>query len=164
MPAAVRSDAPVAPTQRRGRRGALTADALVEPWFASLRPHLGDIRLFDAHTHLGCADPDGSCFGAAELRGALGVVDARAVVFPLAEPGGYRAANDRMLAAAELAHGRLVPFCRVDPRTRRPARGASAPSALGAAGIKLHPRGERFGLADPRSARSWPSPTSDGCR
>ncbi len=71
MPAAVRRDAPVAPAQRRGRRGALTADALLEPWFASLRPHLGDTRIFDAHTHLGCADPDGSCFGAAELRGAL---------------------------------------------------------------------------------------------
>ena len=147
MLAAVRIDAPVAPAQRRGRRGALTADALVEPWFASLRPHLGDIRLFDAHTHLGCADPDGSCFGAAELRGALGIVDARAVVFPLAEPGGYRAANDRMLAAAELAHGRLVPFCRVDPH-RDGLREAERAVGLGAAGIKLHPRGERFGLAD----------------
>ena len=69
-------------------------------------------------------------------------------MFPLAEPGGYRAANDRMLAAAELAHGRLVPFCRVDPH-RGGLREAERAVGLGAAGIKLHPRGERFGLADP---------------
>ena len=138
-----------AATDSRLRRGgALTADALLEPWFAALRPHLGDIRLFDAHTHLGCADPDGSCFGAAELRGALAVVDARAVVFPLAEPGSYRAANDRMLAAAELSHGRLVPFCRVDPRNGG-LHEAQRAVGHGAAGIKLHPRAERFGLGDP---------------
>lgn len=60
-------------------------------------------------THPGCADPDGSCFAADELREALDVVDARAVAFPLAEPGSDRAANDHMLAAAEEAEGRLVP-------------------------------------------------------
>ena len=130
------------------RGGALTADALVQPWFAALKPCLGDLRLFDAHTHLGCADPDGSCFGAAELRGALAVVGARAVVFPLAEPGTYRAANDRMLAAAELSHGRLVPFCRVDPRNGG-LHEAQRAVGLGAAGIKLHPRAERFRLGDP---------------
>jgi len=130
------------------RAGALTGDALMHPWFAALRPYLGDIRLFDAHTHLGCGDPDGSCFGAAELRAALGVVDARGVVFPLAEPGTYAAANDRMLAAAELAHGRLVPFCRVDPRNGG-LHEAERAVGLGAAGIKLHPRAERFRLGDP---------------
>ena len=79
-----------------------------------LHERLG-VRIFDCHTHLGSADPDGSCFAADELREALGIVDARAVVFPLAEPGSYRAANDRMLTAADEAEGRLVPFCRVDP-------------------------------------------------
>jgi uncharacterized protein len=148
MRAAVHSDGPLAPARRRRRRGALTAEVLLEPWFSSLRPHLRDVRLFDAHTHLGCADPDGSCLGAAELRGALGIVDARAVVFPLAEPGSYRAANDRMLAAAELAHGRLVPFCRVDPH-RGGLHEAERAVRLGAAGIKLHPRAEHFSLADP---------------
>ena len=137
--------AAVVDTGQRG--GALTADALMEPWFAALKPYLGEVRLFDAHTHLGCADPDGSCFGAAELRAALGVVDARAVVFPLAEPGGYSAANDRMLAAAELSYGRLVPFCRVDPRDGGLHEAQRAVS-LGAAGIKLHPRAERFRLGD----------------
>ena len=147
MSAVIDSHAPAAPAPRR-TGGALTADALLEPWFASLRPRLAGVRLFDAHTHLGCADPDGSCFGAAELRAALGIVDARAVVFPLAEPGSYRAANDRMLAAAELADGRLVPFCRVDPHDGA-LQEAQRAVRLGAAGIKLHPRAERFGLADP---------------
>ena len=130
------------------RGGALTADALVRPWFAALKPYLGDLRLFDAHTHLGCADPDGSCFGTAELRGALAVVGARAVVFPLAEPGGYPAANDRMLTAAKLSHDRLVPFCRVDPHDGG-LHEAQRAVGLGAAGIKLHPRAERFRLGDP---------------
>jgi predicted TIM-barrel fold metal-dependent hydrolase len=128
-------------------RGAAAADALVEPWFSCLRERLGDLRIFDCHTHLGCADPDGSCFDAGELLQALDAVDGRAIVFPLAEPHGYRRANDRILATAEDSGGRLVAFCRVDPRN-----GASAELeravGRGAAGIKLHPRGERFGLAD----------------
>lgn len=126
----------------------LTADTLVEPWYAALRERLGDVRLFDAHTHLGCADPDGSCFDVEELAAALAVVDARGVVFPLAEPGSYRAANDRMVAAAQATEGRLVPFCRVDPRNGAVAEAERA-VALGARGIKLHPRAERFGLATP---------------
>ncbi len=124
------------------------ADALVKPWFSSLRKRLEDLRIFDAHTHLGCADPDGSCFDAEQLAAALAVVDARAVVFPLAEPESYRAANDRMLAAAVASDGRLVPFCRVDPRNGGLAEAERA-VALGARGIKLHPRAERFGLGSP---------------
>ncbi|HZE04746.1 MAG TPA: amidohydrolase family protein, partial [Solirubrobacteraceae bacterium] len=103
--------------------------------------------IFDCHTHIGCADPDGSCFGAAELRAALGLVDGRAVVFPLAEPGSYRTANEQVIAAAH-ADGRLVPFCRVDP-LHGGVREAARAVELGAAGIKLHPRAERFGLAEP---------------
>ena len=151
MPAALASDTAIAPALPRSRAGALTADALLAPWLASLKDRLGDIRLFDAHTHVGCADPDGSCFGAAELRAALRIAGARAVVFPLAEPGSYRAANDRMLAAAELSHGRLVAFCRADPR-HDGLREAERAVALGAAGIKLHPRAEGFGLGDPEVA------------
>ena len=79
----------------------VAADALLEPWFSCLQERTGALLLCDCHTHLGCADPDGSCFEREELLGALQAVDARAVVFPLAEPGSYRAANDRMLAAAE---------------------------------------------------------------
>src|SRR5579864_8925049 len=76
----------------------VAADALLEPWFACLGDRLGALRLFDCHTQLGCADPDSSCFDLEE-PGALAAVDARAVVFSLAERGSYRAANDPRAAA-----------------------------------------------------------------
>jgi hypothetical protein len=109
--------AEIASAKRSGpASGALAADALLERWFSCLRDQLRELRIFDCHTHLGCADPDGSCFEVDELLGALEIVDGRAVVFSLAEPGSYRAANDRMLEAAGVVDGRLIPFCRVDPR------------------------------------------------
>lgn len=126
---------------------AVAADVLLEPWFSCLSERLPGLRVFDCHTHLG-SDPDGSRQAADELCRALDVVGARAVAFPFSEPGGYRDANDRVLAAAEASDGRLVAFCRVDPH----AGGlAEAERALerGAAGIKLHPRAERFSLSDP---------------
>ena len=132
--------------------GALAADALVEPWFSCLKDQLGEIHIFDCHTHLGCADPDGSCFDVDELLGALGLVDARAVVFPLAEPDSYLDANDRTLAAAQASGGRLITFCRVDPHNGALEEVERA-TARGAAGIKLHPRAERFGLGDPAVRR-----------
>lgn len=128
--------------------GTVAADALLEPWFSCLHEQLGRTAIFDCHTHLGCADPDGSCFDAEELLGALAPVDGRAVVFPLAEPDGYRVANDRILASAEASGGRLVAFCRVDPHKSAPAELERA-VGRGAAGIKLHPRAERFALDDP---------------
>ncbi len=142
--------APAKPPDRAGT--ALAADALLEPWFACLKDRLGEIRIVDCHTHLGCADPDGSCFDADELLGALEIVDGRAVVFPLAEPDSYRAANNRTLALAQAAGGRLVPFCRVDPRDGTLDEAQRA-VARGAAGIKLHPRAEQFGLSDPAVRR-----------
>lgn len=131
-----------------GTVGALAADALVEPWFSCLQDRLGQIEIFDCHSHLGCADPDGSCFDADELLGALEVVDGRAVVFPLAEPASYREANERTLAVARASRGQLVAFCRVDP-CHGALEEVERAVAEGAAGIKLHPRAERFGLADP---------------
>jgi hypothetical protein len=35
--------------------GAAEADALLEPLFSSLRASLGEIRIFDCHTHLAAA-------------------------------------------------------------------------------------------------------------
>ena len=122
------------------------------PCRAVVRLPEGHSLIFDCHTHLGCADPDGSCFDVDELVSALEVVDGRAVVFPHAEPGSYRAANDRTLAAARAAGGRLVPFCRVDPRDGALEEVQRA-VGLGAAGIKLHTRAERFGLSDPAVGR-----------
>jgi predicted TIM-barrel fold metal-dependent hydrolase len=131
---------------------AVTADLLLEPWLACLRDEPGGVSLFDCHTHIGCADPDGSCFEAEELLEAMEVVGERAVAFPLAEPGAYRAANDAVLAAAERADGRLVPYCRVDPTGDGLAELERA-VARGAAGLKLHPRAERFSLAAPEVER-----------
>jgi hypothetical protein len=126
----------------------MDGDLLIQPWFSCLEEHIPDLRVFDCHTHLGADDPDGSRLTAHELRRALDVVAARAVVFPLAEPNGYRAANDRALRAADLSDGQLVAFCRVDPHAD--GRGeAERALGRGAAGIKLHPRAERFRLAEP---------------
>ena len=129
------------------RSDALAADALLEPWFACLLGRLPGVRVFDCDTHLG-SDPDGSRETAAELVEALDLVAGRAIVLPLAERDGYRAANDRVLAAAAEADGRLVAFCRIDPRLDGVSEAERA-IGRGAAGIKLHPRGEQFGLADP---------------
>ena len=74
------------------------------------------------------------------------------MVFPLAEPCGYRAANDGMLAAAEASEGRLVAFCRVDPHDGAVSEVERA-AGRGAAGIKLHPRAEQFRMSDPAVRR-----------
>jgi uncharacterized protein len=134
-------------TPETPRAGTAAADRLLEPWLACLRERLPDVRIFDCHTHLGL-DPDGSRQTAAELLDALDVVDGRAVTFSLSEPGGYTAANDSMLAAAEASGGRLVAYCRVSPNAGGLAEAQRCLGA-GARGIKLHPRAERFALSDP---------------
>lgn len=125
------------------------ADEVIRPWFGCLAGVLGDQRLFDAHTHTGANDPDGFHGTAEALLDALACAgDARAVVFTMQEPDGYPAANDRVLAEAAASEGRLVAFCRLDPH-EQPLAEAERCLAAGAAGIKLHPRAERFALADP---------------
>ena len=61
----------------------------------------------------------------------------------------FRAANDRTLAFAERSNGRLVPFVRLD-LTEEPLEEARRCLDLGARGIKLHPRAQRFQLNDER--------------
>lgn len=124
------------------------ADALLAPLFEDMLDRLDGIELFDAHTHIGRNDPDGFRCSAADLEEALTGAGARAVVFPMQEPGGYREANDEVLSAARESGGRLVPFCRLDPRDD-PVAEARRALELGAQGIKLHPRAERFSLHDP---------------
>ncbi|MDP8943652.1 MAG: amidohydrolase family protein [Actinomycetota bacterium] len=123
------------------------ADALASPWFAALLEDLPPVELFDAHTHIGLDDPDGFRCTAEELTDALALAGSRAVVFPMQEPAGYPAANDRVLAAAAASEGRLVAFCRLDP-ARGAVREAERCLAAGARGLKLHPRAEAFSLAD----------------
>ena len=124
------------------------ADEYLLPWVNALP----DVDYFDAHTHTGANDPDGYSVDAEQLLDALAVLDARAVVFTMHEPGGYPEANDRVIAEAEAAGGRLVPFCRVDPNADAVAE-AERCLERGARGIKLHPRAERFTLDHPEVER-----------
>lgn len=71
------------------------------------------------------------------------------MVYPLKEPGGYREPNDRVLELARTSNGRVTPLARLDPADD-PLGEAVRCLDAGAAGIKLHPRGERFALNDRR--------------
>jgi hypothetical protein len=110
--------------------------------------------LFDAHTHLG-EDIDGTRGEPEELLGMLDSYGfAGAFVFCLDEPDrepAFRAANDRTLAHAAAAGGRLIPFVRLDLENE-PMEEARRCLDLGARGIKLHPRAQRFTLGDERLA------------
>jgi hypothetical protein len=123
--------------------------AILRPWWDRFRADHGDLDLFDAHTHIGDADPDGARQTPEQLLEVLGQAGARGVVFPLHEPDGYPPANDRVLQAASGSGGRLVAFCRVDPRKDDACTEARRCLDAGAKGIKLHPRAERFTLSEP---------------
>jgi len=123
-------------------------DAL-RPWAHVVHDQVPDLEVFDAHTHLGQNDPDGMKQTGEELTEALRTAGARgAFTFPFHEPDGYRAANDAVLAAAGVADGLLVPFCRVNPHDS-PVPEAERSLNAGAKGIKLHPRAEAFTLDHP---------------
>ncbi len=126
--------------------GSLYMDAIA-PFQAEverLLPKGGEV--IDAHTHLGL-DEDGRSLTLEELLSQLDAAGARrACVFPLHDPErlpSYSLPNDRVLAWAGESDGRLVPFCRLDP-AESPIREAERCLALGARGIKLHPRAQAF--------------------
>jgi predicted TIM-barrel fold metal-dependent hydrolase len=108
--------------------------------------------VFDAHTHLG-EDIDGMTGDPGELlpiQRAYRVT--RSNVFCLDEPDrhpAFRAANDRTLAYAADAADELVPYVRLD-LDETPVEEATRCLDLGARGIKLHPRAQRFLPDDPR--------------
>jgi hypothetical protein len=73
-------------------------------------------------------------------------------MFCLDEPDrhpAFRAANDRTLAFAARSGGRMIPFVRLD-LGEQPVEEATRCLDLGARGIKLHPRAQRFLLNDER--------------
>jgi predicted TIM-barrel fold metal-dependent hydrolase len=111
-------------------------------------------EVFDAHVHVG-RDIDGFVGSYDELMNVLrryGV--SRAFAFCMDEPDrrpAFRAPNDRTLAAAERAGGVLIPFVRLDVG-EEPVEEAKRCLDLGARGIKLHPRAQRFLLNDERLA------------
>lgn len=122
-------------------------------WDEALRLELpADADVFDAHTHLG-DDIDGMYGRREEL---LGLMDrygvSQAFFFCMDEPDrhpAFRAANDRTLADAARAPDRLIPFVRLD-LTETPLDEAVRCLDLGARGVKLHPRAQRFLPDDPR--------------
>jgi uncharacterized protein len=121
---------------------------LLQPWLTASLEAVGEVELFDVHTHTGSNDPDGRTCSLDELLELVGSVGSRAVFFTMHEPGGYSEANDRVLAEAEQAGGRLVPFARVNPHDGAVAE-ARRSLDNGARGIKLHPRAEQFTLDHP---------------
>lgn len=131
------------------------AQALIAGYDDELRRELPEgIDVFDAHVHLGH-----------DIDGFVGVYDelerrddrygiARCFVFCLDEPDrhpAFRAANDRTLEHAKRSGGRLIPFVRLD-LAEEPVEEARRCIDLGARGIKLHPRSQRFLLNDERLA------------
>ena len=129
------------------------AATIVEAYAAELRYEVPEgVYLFDAHTHLG-DDIDGMHGSYEELVGMLDRYGfARAFVFCLDEPDrepAFCVPNDRTLAHANRADGRLIPFVRLD-LTKTPLDEAKRALDLGARGIKLHPRAQAFALDDER--------------
>jgi predicted TIM-barrel fold metal-dependent hydrolase len=131
------------------------AEALVDEYARGLTAALpADSEIFDAHVHLG-QDIDGMGGTYDEL---IAVHDrygiSRCFMFCLDEPDrhpAFRAANDRTLAYAARSEGRLIPFVRLD-LSEEPIEEATRCLDLGARGIKLHPRAQRFLLNDERLA------------
>ena len=113
-----------------------------------------DAEIFDAHVHLG-HDVDGmtGVFEDLErINERYGV--SRCFMFCMDEVDrhpAFRAANDRTLAYAERSDGHLIPFVRLD-LSEEPIEEATRCIDLGARGIKLHPRAQRFLLNDERLA------------
>lgn len=129
------------------------AHALIEAYGELLESELPDgAEVFDAHTHLG-TDIDGMIGDRAELLEINSEHRVtRSFVFCLDEPDrhpAFSAANERTLATCADSDGRLIPFLRLDLE-ERPLEEATRCLALGAKGIKLHPRAQKFLPGDPR--------------
>ena len=126
---------------------------LVAAYDEELRRELPEgADIFDAHLHLG-HDIDGMTGDYEQLEALMGSYGvSRAFMFCLDEPDrhpSFRAANDRTLAFAARSGGRLLPFVRLD-LNESPIEEATRCLDLGARGIKLHPRAQKFTATDER--------------
>jgi uncharacterized protein len=147
---------PLTPPASISRVDIATAYQPVVDEIAALLP--AQALVIDAHTHLG-RDEDGQSLDPAGLISFLDQVGptARACTFPLHDPErvpGYRVPNDRVLRWAHESNGRLYPYCRLDPADN-PVREAERCLALGARGIKLHPRAQAFGFGNHAAESIW---------
>lgn len=129
------------------------AEMLIDSWETRLRSELPpETAIFDVHVHLG-TDVDGMTGAYDELMAVCeryGIE--RCFVFSLDEPDrhpAFRKPNDRTLAYAERAQGRLIPFVRLN-LDESPIEEAKRCLDLGAGGIKLHPRSQGFHVNDAR--------------
>jgi predicted TIM-barrel fold metal-dependent hydrolase len=118
------------------------------PWARAVLSRVPGAALFDAHVHIGLNDPAGLLVTQEEAIEALGAFGSRALVFALKETEGYSGANRRMIELAA-AHEGWAALARIDPADD-PLGEAERSLAAGAAGLKLHPRGEDFKMDDPR--------------
>jgi predicted TIM-barrel fold metal-dependent hydrolase len=133
----------------------LRARELSSHYDAELRQQLPEsAEIFDAHVHLG-NDIDGFSGHYDELMSGLDKYGiSGAFMFCMDEPDrhpAFSAANDRTLAFAKRSGRRLIPFARLD-LAEDPIEEATRCLDLGARGIKLHPRAQRFMLDDERLA------------
>jgi len=131
------------------------AQELVAVWDEELEKELpAGAEIVDAHVHLG-HDIDGMVGRYEELERLMdGYGVSHAFMFCMDEPDrhpGFRAPNDRTLEHAARSNGRLLPFVRLD-LSEQPIEEATRCLDLGACGIKLHPRAQRFLLNDERLA------------
>ena len=129
------------------------ARSIVDFYAARVAAELPDnAYLFDVHTHPG-HDIDGMSGSYEELLDSLARHGFdRAFTFCMDEHDrepAFTVPNDRTLAHARRAEGKLVPFVRLD-LTERPVEEARRCLDLGAQGIKLHPRAQAFSLDDER--------------
>ena len=131
------------------------AQELFSQFETQLRAELpAGAEIFDAHTHLG-TDIDGMVGRYEELEAGLDSYGiSRCFFFCLDEPDrhpGFRAANDRTLEFGARSNGRMIPFVRLD-LLESPIEEAKRCLDLGARGIKLHPRAQKFDVGDGRLA------------
>jgi predicted TIM-barrel fold metal-dependent hydrolase len=129
------------------------AQELMAQWDEELRSELPEgADIFDAHTHLG-TDIDGMLGQYEVLEAGMAKYGmSRCFVFCLDEPDrhpGFQAGNDRTLAFAARSEGKMIPFVRLD-MNEGPVEEARRCLDLGARGIKLHPRAQKFLLNDER--------------
>src|SRR5579862_711252 len=115
-----------------------------------LLPEGADV--FDAHLHLG-HDIDGMVGDYDQLEALMAKYGlSRAFMFCLDEADhhpAFSAANNRTLEFAKRSGGRLIPFVRLD-LNETPIEEATRCLDLGARGIKLHPRAQKFTASDAR--------------
>ena len=129
------------------------AQTVLARWDEELQRELPEgAEVFDAHVHLG-QDVDGMVGRYDDLIDAMDRYGmSRCFMFCLDEPDrhpAFQAANDRTLAFAARSEGRVIPFVRLD-LNEQPVEEATRCLDLGARGIKLHPRAQKFDASDDR--------------